>query len=171
MATLDELKLQTETGFTALMKELKAIRKSLRKVCADIDDPSGEKTAARAQNNGFNKPLGVSSELRAFLSLGPEDKISRSQVTKKVNEYTEAHGLKEGQFIKMDATLKSLLNPPEGVQVTFLNIQKYINPHYVKEPKVEKVKKGVVPIVTEPVAQEPEPKPKKKRPVVAKPVA
>lgn len=32
----------------------------------------------------------------------------------------------------MDATLKSLLNPPEGTQITFLNIQKYINPHYIK---------------------------------------
>ena len=47
---------------------------------------------------------------------------------------------------------------PEGTTVTFLNIQKYINPHYVKEPKAEK-----------PKAEGAEPaKEKKSRPKVAK---
>jgi upstream activation factor subunit UAF30 len=165
MVTLDELKLIIES----VLKEQKAIRKSLRKICADIDDPSGEKAELKAKNNGFNKPLGVSPELRAFLNLGDDEKISRSQVTRKVNEYAETHNLKNGQNLTMDATLKSLLNPPDGVQVTFLNIQKYINPHYVKEPKALKT----VPVtdVSVPVTDVSVPgieKIKKKRPVVAK---
>ena len=121
-----------------LDKELKAIRKELRKIKAHIEDPTGEKAAARSQNNGFKKPLQVSPELRAFLSLGPEDRISRADVTKKVNVYLEAHNLKNGQNITMDETLKKLLNPPADTQITFLNIQKYINPHCVKEPKEPK---------------------------------
>jgi len=40
--------------------------------------------------------------------------------------------LKAGQQITLDASLQDLLNPPEGTQITFLNIQKYINPHYIK---------------------------------------
>lgn len=121
-----------------LDKELKAIRKELRKIKAFIEDPTGEKAAARSQNNGFKKPLQVSPELRAFLGLGPEDRISRADVTKKVNVYLEAHNLKNGQNITMDETLKKLLEPPADTQITFLNIQKYINPHFVKEPKETK---------------------------------
>jgi upstream activation factor subunit UAF30 len=124
-----------------LAKELKALRKDVRKIRQHIEDPTGEKQAARTQNNGFNKPLGVSDKLRAFLSLGADEKISRSQVTRRVNEYVEAKGLKAGQNISLDAALKEILEVPEGVQVTFLNIQKYINPHYVKEVKPETEKK------------------------------
>jgi chromatin remodeling complex protein RSC6 len=112
----------------------------------------------------------VSDKLRAFLSLAADEKISRSQVTRKMNEYVEAKGLKAGQNISLDETLKDLLQVPEGVQVTFLNIQKYINPHYVKEPKPEgekkpRAKKAETAAETDATAP---PKEKKVRPKVAK---
>ena len=151
----------TQITLEFLAKELKALRKDVRKIRQHLEDPTGEKQAARAQNNGFNKPLGVSDKLRAFLKLGPDEKISRSQVTRRVNEYVETKGLKSGQNISLDDTLKDLLQVPEGVQVTFLNIQKYINPHYVKEPKAEKPKKAAA--TSDAPAKE-----KKARPKVAK---
>lgn len=142
-----------------LSKELKALRKDVRKIRQHIEDPTGEKQAARAQNNGFNKPQKVTDELRAFLSLGADEMISRSQVTTRINGYVTEKGLKAGQLITLDESLKKLLHPPEGTQVTFLNIQKYINPHYVKEPKETKA----------PVATPAEPpKEKKSRPKVVK---
>lgn len=114
-------------------KELKALRKDIRKIRQHIEDPLGEKAKARSQNNGFRKPQVVSDELRCFLNMGPEDRISRADVTRKINEYVTDKGLKNGQNLTMDAPLKSLLAPPDDVQVTFLNIQKYINRHYIKE--------------------------------------
>ena len=125
----------------AIAKEQRALHKDIRKIRQYIEDPTGEKHEARTKNNGFNKPLGVSEKLRAFLNLPADEKISRSQVTRKVNEYVEAKGLKAGQNISLDETLKDLLQVPEGVQVTFLNIQKYINPHYIKEEKPPTEKK------------------------------
>ena len=132
--------METSTNelLATLQAEIKALRKDLRKVKQLLEDPSGEKSKARASNNGFNKPLDVSDQLRLFLRLGADEKVSRSQVTKMINAYVTEKGLKNGQHISLDATLKSLLNPPEGVQITFLNIQKYINPHFVKEPKEPK---------------------------------
>ena len=146
-----------------LMKEMKALRKDMRKIRAYIEDPTGEKSKARAVNNGFNKPLDVTPELRAFLGLAADEKISRSQVTTRLNAYVTEKGLKAGQNITLDATLQTLLHPPEGTQVTFLNIQKYINPHYINEakPKVEKAPKAPA----DPTAP---PKEKKLRPKVAK---
>jgi len=147
----------------ALMKEIKALRKDMRKIRAHIEDPTGEKSKARAVNNGFNKPLDVTPELRAFLSLAADEKISRSQVTTRINGYVTEKGLKAGQNITLDEPLKALLHPPEGTQVTFLNIQKYINPHYIKEVKPEVEKKPKAP--ADPNAP---PKEKKLRPKVAK---
>jgi upstream activation factor subunit UAF30 len=166
MATIESLSVALE----ALAKEQRALRKDVRKIRQHLEDPNGEKQAARAQNNGFNKPLGVSDKLRTFLNLAADEKISRSQVTRKMNEYVEAKGLKAGQNISLDETLKDLLQVPEGVQVTFLNIQKYINPHYVKEPKPEgekkpRAKKAETAATSDEAAP---PKEKKLRPKVAK---
>jgi upstream activation factor subunit UAF30 len=170
----------------AIAKEQRALRKDVRKIRQYIEDPTGEKQEARTKNNGFNKPLGVSEKLRAFLNLPEGEKISRSQVTRKVNEYVEAKGLKTGQNIGLDETLKDLLQVPEGVQVTFLNIQKYINPHYIKEekPPVEKKPRAKKEKAVETPAAEGAsgaagttssevvpPKEKKMRPKVAKPAA
>jgi len=135
--------METSTNelLTTLQAEIKALRKDLRKVKQLLEDPSGEKSKARASNNGFNKPLDVSDKLRLFLRLGADEKVSRSQVTKLINQYVTEKNLKNGQQINLDATLKDLLNPPEGTTVTFLNIQKFINPHYIKpaaEPKTPK---------------------------------
>lgn len=128
----------TNELFQALQAEIKALRKDLRRVKALLEDPTGEKSKARVSNNGFNKPLEVSDKLRAFLKLAADEKISRSQVTKRINEYVTLNNLKAGQVINLDATLKDLLTPPEGINVTFLNIQKYINHHYIKAEPVPK---------------------------------
>jgi chromatin remodeling complex protein RSC6 len=151
MATLDSLALD----IAAVQKDLKALRKAVRKVLGDIEDPTGEKKEARAKNNGFNKPQVVSVAMRSFLNLGPEETISRSQVTKAVNTYVTEKELKKGQNITLDSTLQGLLNPPEGTQITFLNIQKFLNQHYVKqeEPKA--------PAPKEPTEKPPRPKVKK----------
>jgi len=154
-----------------LAKELKALRKDIRKIRQHFEDPTGEKQAARSQNNGFNKPLNVTDKLRAFLGLAADEKISRSQVTARINTYVTEKGLKAGQNISLDATLKDLLQPPEGVQITFLNIQKYINPHYIKEAKPEGEKKPKAEKKPKTDEAADAPKEKKSRPKVAKSTA
>jgi hypothetical protein len=158
-----------------LAKELKALRKDVRKIRQHIEDPSGEKAAARAQNNGFNKLLDVTPELRSFLNLAADEKISRSQVTARINTYVTEKGLKTGQNITLDEALKTLLHPPEGVQVTFLNVQKYINPHYLKDPNAPEKKPRAKKAEAEAEAGVTDvpapPKEKKVSPKVAKPAA
>jgi hypothetical protein len=150
-----------QLSIDALLKEIKALRKDMRKIRQHIEDPAGEKAKARAANNGFNKPMNVTPELRAFLKLADDEQISRSQVTRRINAYVEELGLKDGQKINLNPVLQELLKVPEGIQVTFLNIQKYINPHYIKEPAVPKAPKEV------PV-EAATPKEKKLRPKVVK---
>jgi upstream activation factor subunit UAF30 len=165
MASVNE----TPVTLELLAKELKGLRKDVRKIRQYIGDPSGEKAAERAKSNGFNKPQNVTPELQKFLGLATGEQISRSQVTKRLNLYVAERGLKNGQLINLDDVLKALLNPPEGEQVTFLNLQKFISPHYIKEPKVVKPKEKKPVAVAEPIAEAP--KEKKVRPKVVKSAA
>ena len=145
--------------------EFKALSKLLRKLKSAQDDPNGEKAKLRATNNGFNRPMDVSDKLRSFLKLGADEQISRSEVTRRINTYVTENGLKHpenGRVIILDEKLIDLLSPPSGLQITFLNIQKYLSPHYLKAPVTPK---------KEEVAPQPEVPPtpvKAKRPVVKK---
>jgi len=119
----------------ALTKDMKAMNRLLRKIRTHQEDPDGEKAKARAVNNGFNRPLEVSEKLRVFLGLGEDETISRSAVTKAINQYVTDNGLKHpdnGRRIVLDDKLTDLLQPPSDTEITFLNIQKYLSPHYTK---------------------------------------
>jgi|LakMenEpi03Aug12_release.lakeMendotaPanAssembly.Ray.scaffolds.fasta_scaffold00501_56 chromatin remodeling complex protein RSC6 len=128
----------------ALMSELKAIHRDIRKIKQHLDDPDGEKARIRSENSTFKRPLDVTPELRTFLSLSPTDKISRADVSKRVNEYVKTNNLKNGPQIIPDENLQNLLKVPAGelATLTSLKLNKYLSPHFVKavpvEPVVEK---------------------------------
>jgi len=124
-----------QTELQALRNDLKSLTKLVRKIKAKQDDPDGEKAKKRAENNGFNRKQQVTPKLRAFLGLKEDELISRSEVTKAINKYITEKGLKHpenGRQLVLDDKLRDLLAPPADVQVTFLNLQKYLSPHYVK---------------------------------------
>lgn len=160
LTKMADITLQTvNDALVALTKEVKTLSKLVRKVRATQEDPTGEKAKARAENNGFNRPLDISEELRQFLGLDAGVQISRSAVTRKINTYINENNLKHpdnGRCIILDDKLNALLKPPEGVQIQFLNIQKYLSPHYIKKEKEDK---------PEPKKADAEPK---KRPTVRK---
>jgi upstream activation factor subunit UAF30 len=157
-----------QTEIAALRKDMNALIKLVRKVHTFQEDPTGEKMKERTKNNGFNRPMIVSPELRTFFELGEEEMISRSAVTRRLNEYIKTNNLKHpdnGRIIILDDKLKALLHPPDGVQVTFLNVQKYLSPHYTKV-SAESVASHVVTAESE--AEVTSPAPKKARPSVKK---
>ena len=124
-----------ETEIAALRADVKSLTKIIRKVKNTQEDPDGEKAKARAANNGFNRKQEITPKLREFLGLPEGELISRSEVTKFINKYITEHGLKHpdnGRQLILDDKLKELLQPPADVVVTYLNLQKYLSPHYIK---------------------------------------
>jgi upstream activation factor subunit UAF30 len=125
-----------QTELAALRNDIKNLTKLIRKVKNTQEDPDGEKARARAANNGFNRKQDVTPKLRTFLGLPVDELISRSEVTKFINKYITDKGLKHpdnGRQIILDDKLRDLLAPPADVQVTYLNLQKYLSPHYIKK--------------------------------------
>jgi upstream activation factor subunit UAF30 len=125
-----------QTEIAALRNDIKNLAKLVRKVKSTQDDPDGEKAKKRAENNGFNRKQDITPQLREFLGIPGDALISRSEVTKCINAYITEKGLKHpdnGRQIILDDKLRALLAPPADVQVTYLNLQKYLSPHYVKK--------------------------------------
>lgn len=150
MATLESIQAQLQ----AMEKVLKSLQRAVHKVQQRLDDPTGEKAKSRSENNSFKKPQKVSDQLRAFLKLSDGELISRSDVTKRVFAYAKENGLNSGKVINLDPTLRELLKPAEGQDVTVTNLQKYINHHYIKD--------------TPPAAATPSASAKSKKPKVSK---
>ena len=129
-----------ETEIASLRSDVKSLVKLVRKVKSIQEDPDGEKAKARAANNGFNRKQEITPKLREFLALPEDELISRSEVTKVVNKYIIEQGLKHpenGRQIVLDDKLRSPLAPPPEVVVTYLNLQKYLSPHYIKKEVVK----------------------------------
>jgi chromatin remodeling complex protein RSC6 len=123
MATLD-------TVFDAI----KSLQRDVRKIRTLLEDPTGEKARLRSENSTFKKPLDVTDTLRSFLGLTPDEKISRADVSRKVNEYIRNNNLKNGQVVVPDEKLQNVLKVPldELATLSSLKINKYLSPHFVK---------------------------------------
>jgi hypothetical protein len=110
-------------------REIKDARRRKRRVRAE-----GEEGAKRGPSI-FEIPTKVTDELCRFLGKPTGTLISRSNVTKELNNYVKTHNLKVKHDIKPDGPLRKLLQVPETEQLTYFNLQKYLNKHYIKEAK------------------------------------
>ena len=112
-------------------REIKDARKRKRRA------PAAEGADAKPrQPSIFERPTKVTDELCLFLGKPKDTLMSRSEVTKAVNNYVKEKGLKNKHDIKPDAALKKLLAIGEGEPLTYFNLQRYLNRHYVKAAPV-----------------------------------
>jgi len=81
----------------------------------------------------FQIPTDISPQLCAFLGRPAGSQESRSNVTKFVTTYVKEQNLKNKHDINPDAKLRSLLNVKADEKLTYFNLQKYLNPHYLKK--------------------------------------
>ena len=81
----------------------------------------------------FQIPTDISPQLCAFLGRPSGSQESRSNVTKFVTTYVKEQNLKNKHDINPDAKLRSLLNVKADEKLTYFNLQKYLNPHYLKK--------------------------------------
>lgn len=88
-----------------------------------------------AGSSDFVKPTDITPELAKFLGKHGTRKMSRSEVTRGINQYIREHKLQSktnGRIISPDASLLKLLNVKPKEELTYFNLQKYMNPHFIK---------------------------------------
>jgi hypothetical protein len=108
-------------------REIKDARKRKRRVKVEEGADAKPRTPSI-----FERPTKVTDELCVFLGKPKGTLMSRSEVTKAVNNYVKENNLKNKHDIKPDAPLKKLLAIGDGEPLTYFNLQRYLNRHYVK---------------------------------------
>jgi hypothetical protein len=83
----------------------------------------------------FQIPTNISPALCAFMGRPAGSQESRSNVTKYITNYVKEHNLKNKHDINGDAALLKLLNLKKEDKLTYFNLQKYLNVHYIKTEK------------------------------------
>jgi len=127
---LNTLQQQVRTLEKNVKKELKVGQKKTKPVI----------TKAKKAPSGFAKPTKVTKELCEFMDKPEGTEIARTEVTKVLVNYIKSNNLQEQTAdsknkIVPDDKLKSLLglNVDETNELTFFNIQKYMNKHFISK--------------------------------------
>ncbi len=133
LSTLSQFKNQ----ITALSTQLKGLEKTVKK-----EIKQRNRVIVKKQSNGNRKPSGfaeaspISKELCEFMGKDTGATVARTEVTKFVCNYIKQHSLANDENkreIKPDTKLKHLLGTDNDTIVTYFNIQRYMNKHFIKK--------------------------------------
>jgi len=119
-----------------LQKNVKLVEKGVNKEIKRLNKKSNDrKTRQKKMPSGFAVPTKVTNELCHFLNKEQGTKMARTDVTKSIIEYINANNLQfseNKQVIVPDDKLKNLLGTNDKEEVTYFNLQKYMNKHFIK---------------------------------------
>ena len=135
--TISTLHAQLKKLEKRVAREIKDARKRKRRTTPQLDENGAAKPARLSI---FEIPTKLSDDLCVFLGKPKGSEMSRSNVTKAVTTYIKEKGLKNKHDIKPDAPLKKLLGVADTEGLTYFNLQRYLNKHYVKVVKAEATK-------------------------------
>ena len=126
-----------------LISEAKRLEKKAAKVQKLADKRRRRKAPVEGEEGKparvsiFQIPTDISPALCAFMGRPSGSQESRSNVTKFITGYVKEKNLKDKHDIKGDAALLKLLNLTKEDKLTYFNLQKYLNVHYLKKAPVE----------------------------------
>ena len=119
-----------------LQQQVKLVEKSMRRQMKGLQkEVLKNKSKGARKPSGFATPSKVTKELCEFMNKEDGTEIARTEVTKALVAYIKSHKLENttnSQIITPDTKLKYLLGVCDGDELTYFNIQKYMNKHFVK---------------------------------------
>lgn len=89
--------------------------------------------SSRGPVSKFCTPSKISDKLAEFLGKEKGTMMARTDVTRRINNYIRINNLQDKdnkRNINPDNNLSSILNIPDGEQLTYFNLQKYISHHF-----------------------------------------
>jgi len=140
---------QFKTQITTLSVQLKGLEKTVKK-----EIKQNKRLITKKQSKGSRKPSGfaeaspISKDLCDFLGKDQGATVARTEVTKFVCNYIKQNSLANDEnkrVIKPDDKLKSLLGTDDDTVVTYFNIQRYMNKHFIKKSGTTAIEPTTVP--------------------------
>ncbi len=128
-----------KTYISELTQNIKSLEKGVKKKIKSQDKLlSKNKNKGNKKPTGFAKPNYISKELCKFMDMPEGSTMARTDVTKYLIQYIKNNKLPDKnnkKKINPDKNLKSLLNPQPNEDITYFNLQKLMNKHFVSPNK------------------------------------
>jgi chromatin remodeling complex protein RSC6 len=131
-------KLQQSVGFLSTLKnDFKTLEKIVSREMKNAQKASSKKRRSNVNRkpSGFVKPTRISDELAQFLGKTIGTEMARTDVSKELNTYIQAHSLQDkqnGRVIHPDEKLTNLLKVSKDDELTYFNLQRYMKHHFMK---------------------------------------
>jgi chromatin remodeling complex protein RSC6 len=110
-----------------IKKEMKGLKKAVIK----------SKNKGNKKPSGFANPTKVTKELCEFMNKQEGTQIARTEVTRALILYIKENNLQNKankKIILPDEKLQFLLGINQEQELTYFNLQKYMNKHFISEP-------------------------------------
>lgn len=121
--------------YEELQKFLEEYKNKLLKKVTQGEYILKKKRKYNSAPSGFCKPTYISNELATFLGKSIGTQMSRVDVSKEINCYILVNNLRDkfnGRKINCDSKLKNLLKLKPNDELTYFNLQKFMNLHFKK---------------------------------------
>ena len=118
-----------------MSQQFRLLQKTTQKQIAQLKKEAGKpktKSKVARKPSGFAKPSKISKELAVFMGKDEDVDVARTEVTQFVIAYIKDNKLAESKDIKPDKKLQELLGPTGDDKITYFNIQKFMNKHFIK---------------------------------------
>jgi chromatin remodeling complex protein RSC6 len=131
--SLSHFRIQVNT----LQQQIRQLEKNIKKEMKGL-----KKVAEKSKNKGNKKPSGfanptkVTKELCEFMNKEEGTQIARTEVTRALISYIKLNNLQNKlnkKIILPDEKLQFLLGINEEQELTYFNLQKYMNKHFISE--------------------------------------
>ena len=126
-----------KTQLTSIQQEIRQLEKGISKQMKYLKKENQKHKEKQSKPpSGFAKPTKVSKELCSFLNKEEGTQMARTDVAKALTKYIQTNNLQfseNKQIILPDEKLKTLLGVTTDDKITFFNIQKYMNKHFITD--------------------------------------
>ena len=125
-----------KSQISGIQQNIKHIEKNVKKQIKGLKkEVTKTKNKGNRQPSGFAKPSKVTKALCEFMNKSEGTEIARTEVTRALVSYIKENKLENttnSKIISPDDKLKGLLGLDDSQELTYFNIQKYMNKHFVK---------------------------------------
>jgi chromatin remodeling complex protein RSC6 len=125
-----------KTSINTVQQLIKGLEKNVIKQMKGLKKEAYKnKNKGNRKPSGFAKPTKVTKELCEFMKKEEGAEIARTEVTKALVNYIKDNKLENkdnNKIICPDEKLKTLLTVNDAEELTYFNIQKFMNKHFLK---------------------------------------
>ena len=134
LSTLTTNVSKLKTSVVEILGQIKEIEKTIKKEKKyQLQQHNKKEVSTKRKPTGFAVPKNISDELCKFIDKPSGSEVARTDITSKLVEYVKKNNLEnpnDKRIIIPDEKLKKLFNSSDDDEITYFNMQKFINHHF-----------------------------------------